>query len=55
MKDVLCVATVAGKVLCLVAFVIVLKPHGITTVQATGKPQVCELARAYPLRQQVSC
>jgi hypothetical protein len=55
MKDVLCVATFASKVLCLVAFVFILKPHGISTVQATSKPQVCELARVHPLRLQASC
>jgi hypothetical protein len=52
MKDVLCIATVASKVLCLVAFVFILKPHGISPVQATSKPQVCELARVHPLRMQ---
>ena len=55
MKDVFCLATFAAKVLCLVVFVVILKPHGISTVQASNKPQVCELARAHPLRQQVSC
>jgi hypothetical protein len=55
MKDVFCLATFAAKVLCLVAFVIILKPHGTSTVQAPSKPQYCELARAHPLRQQVSC
>jgi hypothetical protein len=55
MKDVLCLATFAGKLLCLVALVIILKPHAISTVQAPSKPQYCELARAHPLRQQQSC
>ena len=55
MKDVLCLATFAAKVLCLMLFVIVLKPHGISTVQAPSKPLYCELARAHPLRQQESC
>jgi hypothetical protein len=55
MKDVLCAATFASKVLCLVAFVFILKPHGISTVQATSKPQVCELARVHPLRLHASC
>jgi hypothetical protein len=55
MKDVLCLATFAGKVLCLVLLVIILKPHGISTVQALSKPQYCELPRAHPLRQQASC
>ena len=55
MKDVLCLVTFASNVLCLVLFVIILKPHAISTVQAPSKPQYCELARAHPLRQQVSC
>ena len=55
MKDVLCLATFASKVLCLVAFVLILKPHGISPVQATSKPQACELARVHPLRMQQSC
>jgi hypothetical protein len=55
MKDVLCLATFASKVLCLAAFVLILKPHAISTVEATRKPQVCELARVHPLRQHESC
>ena len=38
MYDVLCLATFAGKVLCLMLFVIILKPHGISMVQAPSKP-----------------
>jgi hypothetical protein len=43
MKDILCVATFASKLLCLVAFVLMLKPHGISPVEPTTKPQACEL------------
>ena len=39
MKDILCVATFASKLLCLVAFVFMLTPHGISPVEATTKPQ----------------
>jgi hypothetical protein len=55
MKDILCVATFASKLLCLVAFVFMLKPHGISPVEATTKPQACELTRVHPLRMQKSC
>jgi hypothetical protein len=55
MKDIVSLATFASKLLCLVAFVFILKPHGISPVEATNKPSVCELARAHPLRQQQSC
>ena len=55
MKDILCVATFASKLLCLVAFVFMLKPHGISPVEATTKSQACELARVHPLRMQKSC
>jgi hypothetical protein len=55
MKDVFCLATFAIKVLCLVVFVIILKPRGISTVEAPSKPQYCELAHTHPLRQPESC
>jgi hypothetical protein len=55
MKDILCVATFASKVLCLVAFVFMLKPHGISPVEATTKFHGCELVRVHPLRMQKSC
>ena len=55
MKDVVCVAAFASKLLCLVAFLFILKPHVINTVEATSRPQVCELARVHPLRMQQSC
>jgi hypothetical protein len=55
MKDILCVATFASKLLCLVAFLFILKPHRISAVEAASKPQVCELARVHPLRMQQSC
>ena len=46
----------SGAILvCLVAFVLILKPHGISPVQATSQPQACELARVHPLRMQQSC
>jgi hypothetical protein len=43
MKDVFCLATFAIKLLCLVAFVIILKPHGIGTAEAPSKPQYCRM------------
>lgn len=46
MKDILCVATFASKLLCLVAFVFMLTPHGISPVEATTKPQADACASA---------
>ncbi|WP_456728794.1 hypothetical protein [Bradyrhizobium sp. USDA 3364] len=54
-KDILCVATFASTLLCLVAFVFMLRPHGISPVEATTKPQPCKLASVHPLRMQKSC
>ena len=55
MKDIVCLVTFVSKLLGLVAFVLILRPHGISPIQATSKPQVCEMARVHPLRQNQSC
>ena len=44
MKDVLSLAAFAIKILCLVVFVNILKPDGIRTAQAPGRPEHCEKA-----------
>ena len=47
MKDIFCVAAFAGKVLCLMVFVIVLKPDGsIGTVWTSAKPVDCRMERS---------
>ncbi len=44
MKDIFCVAAFAGKVLCLMVFVTVLKPDGsIGTVWTSAKPVDCRM------------
>ena len=47
MKDVLCVVVFAGKVLCLMVFVTVLKPDGgIGAVRTSTKPVDCRIERS---------
>ena len=47
MKDVLSLAVFAGKVLCLILFVTVLKPDGsIGAVKTSAKPAECRMARS---------
>lgn len=46
MKDVLSLAVFAGKVLCLMVFVAVLKPDSIAAVQTAAKPAHCKIARS---------
>ena len=46
MKDVLSLAAFVIKVLCLMVFVNILKPDGIRTAQAPGRPEHCEKARS---------
>jgi hypothetical protein len=47
MKDIFCVAAFAGKVLCLMVFVTVLKPDGsIGTVWTSEKPVDCRMERS---------
>jgi hypothetical protein len=47
MKDVLSLAVFAGKVLCLMVFVTVLKPDGsIGAVKTSAKPAECRMARS---------
>ena len=47
MKDIFCVAAFAGKVLCLMVFVTVLKPDGgIGTVWTSAKPVDCRTERS---------
>ena len=46
MNDIFCVAAFAGKVLCLMVFVTVLKPDGsIGTVWTSTKPVDCRMER----------
>jgi hypothetical protein len=44
MKDVMCLAALVGKVLCLVLFVATLRPQHINVVQETGKSASCRAA-----------
>jgi hypothetical protein len=46
MKDVLSIAAFAFNVLGLVVFVNILKPDGIRTAQAPGRPEHCEKAHS---------
>jgi hypothetical protein len=47
MKDIFCVAAFAGKVLCLIVFVTVLKPDGsIGAVRTSTKPVDCRMERS---------
>ena len=47
MKDVLSLAVFAGKVLCLILFVTVLKPDGsIGAVKTSAKPAECTMTRS---------
>jgi len=47
MKDIFCVAAFAGKVLCLMVFVTVLKPDGsIGAAKTAAKPAECRTARS---------
>jgi hypothetical protein len=47
MKDVLSLAVFAGKVLCLMVFVTVLKPDGsIGSVKTSAKTAECRMARS---------
>ena len=44
MKDIFCVAAFAGKVLCLMVFVTVLKPDGsIGAIRTSTKPVDCRM------------
>jgi hypothetical protein len=46
MKDIFCVAAFAGKVLCLMVFVTVLKPDGsIGAIRTSTKPVDCRMER----------
>jgi hypothetical protein len=47
MKDIFCVAAFAGKVLCLMVFVTVLKPDGsIGAIRASTKSVDCRMGRS---------
>ena len=47
MKDIFCVAAFAGKVLCLMVFVTVLKPDGsIGAIQTSTKSADCRMERS---------
>lgn len=47
MKDIFCVAAFAGKVLCLMVFVTVLKPDGsIGAIRTSTKPVDCRMERS---------
>jgi len=47
MKDIFCVAAFAGKVLCLMVFVTVLKPDGsIGAIWTSTKPVDCRMERS---------
>ena len=46
MKDVLCLAVFAGKILCLMLFVSVLKPEIIGVVQTSANPDECRMERS---------
>jgi hypothetical protein len=46
MKDIFCVATFVGKVLCLLVFVSALPPDRIGVVQASVKSGYCKTERA---------
>ena len=47
MKDVLCVRVFAGKMLCLIVFVTVLKPDGsICAIRTSTKPVDCRMERS---------
>ena len=43
MKDAICLTLFIAKVLCFVAFIIVLKPAAISVIQASVKPAHCEM------------
>ena len=60
MNEVFSLAAFVGKLLCLVVFVSVLKPSGISAVQASDRPAYCKTgtlrayapaARVLPTRQ----
>ena len=46
MNDVLSLAALAGKVLCLMVFVTVLRPDKIGAVQAPVRPAICKIGSA---------
>ncbi|RXG85960.1 hypothetical protein [Bradyrhizobium zhanjiangense] len=46
MKDVLCLAVFAGKILCLMVFVTVLKPDVIGVVETSATPINCGMERS---------
>ncbi|WP_439374735.1 hypothetical protein ACRQ5Q_26520 [Bradyrhizobium sp. PMVTL-01] len=46
MKDVLCLAAFAGKILCLMVFVTVLKPGVIGGVETSALPVDCGMERS---------
>ena len=48
MKDVLCLAVFAGKILCLIMFVNVLNPDIIGVVQTPTHPVDCRMGRSGP-------
>ena len=44
MKDFMCLAAFAGKVLCMAVFLVALRPQHINTVQETGRSASCHAA-----------
>ncbi len=50
MKDALCLAVFAGKILCLVMFVAFLKPDVIGVMQTSATPADCGTKRPIPLQ-----
>jgi hypothetical protein len=48
MKDVLCLAAFARKILCLAVFIVAIKPVHIATVQAARKAVYCETTHGFP-------
>ncbi|SPP93309.1 protein of unknown function [Bradyrhizobium vignae] len=46
MKDALCLAVFAGKILCLAMFVTVLKPDAIGVIQTSARPVDCRMERS---------
>ncbi|UWU94214.1 hypothetical protein [Bradyrhizobium sp. CB1015] len=46
MKDVLCLAVLAGKILCLLMFVNILKPDVIGVAQTSSDPADCRMERS---------
>lgn len=45
MKELMCLAAFAGKLLCLIVFVVALKPDGVAAVSGVDEPRYCKIGR----------